>query len=172
MQSPDSDNPYAAPQSNLAHEEPAPYETQLLAERGTRLGARVLDNLLDLGAALPGLIVLLAGGRHAAALGMTLAGAAVLGLNIYQWYLVATTGQTLAKRWLKIQIVRVDSVPLDFVHGVVLRYWLTGVLGMIPTIGGLFGLVNALFIFGEERRCLHDHIAGTKVVMKPYQVFA
>jgi len=28
----------------------------------------------------------------------------------------------------------------------------------------LFGLINVLFIFGQEKRCVHDMIAKTKVV--------
>ena len=28
----------------------------------------------------------------------------------------------------------------------------------------LFVLVDILFIFGKERRCVHDYIAGTKVI--------
>jgi hypothetical protein len=35
---------------------------------------------------------------------------------------------------------------------------------MIPFIGNFVNLADALFIFGEEHRCLHDHIAGTKVI--------
>lgn len=29
---------------------------------------------------------------------------------------------------------------------------------------GLIGIVDALMSFGEERRCLHDRVANTKVV--------
>ena len=35
-----------------------------------------------------------------------------------------------------------------------------GLIGIIPG----YGLVDVLFIFGAERRCLHDYIARTKVV--------
>jgi hypothetical protein len=37
---------------------------------------------------------------------------------------------------------------------------LNGLLGIIP----FYGFVDVLFIFGQERRCLHDLIAGTRVV--------
>ena len=37
-------------------------------------------------------------------------------------------------------------------------------IASIPVVGGLFALVDVLFIFGERRRCLHDHLAGTIVV--------
>ncbi len=33
----------------------------------------------------------------------------------------------------------------------------------IPMVGPLINLVNPLFIFGKERRCLHDYIAKTQV---------
>ena len=38
---------------------------------------------------------------------------------------------------------------------------------MIGHIRGGLGLVNVLFIFGPERRCVHDYIAGTKVINLP-----
>jgi len=39
------------------------------------------------------------------------------------------------------------------------------ILLLRPSIAGrIFGLVDILFIFGKEKRCNHDIIAGTKVV--------
>jgi len=52
-----------------------------------------------------------------------------------------------------------------FVHGVLLRQWVMGLLNAIPFIGNIIALVDPLMIFGDERRCLHDHIAGTKVIV-------
>ncbi len=46
-----------------------------------------------------------------------------------------------------------------------LRYLPTQVIVAIPVVGALYALVDALFIFGAEQRCLHDLIAGTKVVL-------
>lgn len=37
-------------------------------------------------------------------------------------------------------------------------------IGQIPYLGPAFGLANVLWIFGGERRCLHDYIADTLVV--------
>ena len=91
----------------------------------------------------------------------------VLALGIFQAYLVATTGKSLGKGWLNIPIVKVDGSPVGFVHGVLLRSWLVAIINNIPGIGGIFGLINILMIFGEERRCLHDYIASSKVVAVP-----
>jgi len=46
---------------------------------------------------------------------------------------------------------------------VLLRSWVNGLIGLVVPF---YGLVDILFIFGSERRCLHDLIAGT-VVVKP-----
>jgi uncharacterized RDD family membrane protein YckC len=97
-------------------------------------------------------------------LGMAVLFLSMFGLAIYQWILIATTGQTLAKKWLKMKIVKVDGTPVDFVSGVILRSWVVQALSAIPMVGGLVGLIDALMIFGAEQRCLHDHIAGTIVI--------
>ena len=82
-------------------------------------------------------------------------------LASYQWYLVATTGQSLAKRWFGIKIVRLDGSLPGFVNGVLLRSW---VLHALNAVCNFVGLIDALMIFGEQSRCLHDLIAGTKVI--------
>lgn len=178
-------NPYAPPTADVDQRlqfQPGEY---VLAERGTRLGAVLIDGLLAVAAAAPAGIILMfmifSAGNGMSSVGNAevfsygIMGVAalmilmVLAFMGYQWYLIATTGQTLAKRWLGIQIVRVDGTPLGFVNGVILRSWVTGMLSNIPMVGPLVGLVNPLMIFGEERRCLHDLIAGTRVIVAPKQ---
>ena len=51
-----------------------------------------------------------------------------------------------------------------FVKAFLLRALVNGLIVGIPCLGAIYALVNVLFIFGDERRCLHDLIAGTKVV--------
>ena len=45
-----------------------------------------------------------------------------------------------------------------------LRYVVTKVLYNIP----FFALIDILFIFGSEKRCIHDYIARSKVIKKPH----
>jgi uncharacterized RDD family membrane protein YckC len=45
-----------------------------------------------------------------------------------------------------------------------LRIIVNGIPGALPCIGPFYSLADILCIFREDRRCLHDHIAGTKVV--------
>lgn len=103
------------------------------------------------------LVVLLAG---AAAIGFL----GAMGIAIYQWMLISRTGQSLGKKWTGIRIERIDGGRVTFGTGVVLRNWVPKVMGAVPYLGMLFHLIDCLFIFREDQRCLHDHIAGTHVV--------
>ena len=87
-----------------------------------------------------------------------------LGTAIYQWMLISRTGQSLGKKWTDIRIEKIDGSRVTFGAGVVLRNWVPKVMGAVPYLGMLFHLIDCLFIFREDRRCLHDHIAGTRVV--------
>jgi uncharacterized RDD family membrane protein YckC len=58
-------------------------------------------------------------------------------------------------------IVRDTGELPGFLRGVLLRVWLPAAVNQACS---LFSLVDALWIFGDERRCLHDLIAGTIVV--------
>lgn len=83
-----------------------------------------------------------------------------IALTLIQWNLIATRGQSIGKLLLGMRIVNEGGQCPGFVQGVVLRNWLRAALSFIP----LFSLIDALAIFGESRRCVHDFIAGTRVV--------
>jgi uncharacterized RDD family membrane protein YckC len=139
-----------------------------LAERGTRLGAVLLDCLALTICLLPGFVVLLAGGDDndtTKAIGGLLMGVFFLALAIVQIYMLTTRGQSIGKRIVGVKIVKyVDNSSPGFVHACLLRAIVPSMIGGIPFAGSIFWLVDICFIFGEERRCLHDLIAGTKVV--------
>jgi uncharacterized RDD family membrane protein YckC len=66
---------------------------------------------------------------------------------------------------MHVRIVRAsDGGDPSFLRAVVLRNIVRHVLSAVPILGSLFALGDILAIFGQERRCLHDMIAGTKVV--------
>ena len=86
----------------------------------------------------------------------------LLGIQIY---FLATRSQTIGKWVMNTQIVDNDTgQPANFVKSFVVRSFLNGLISCVPYIGGLYGLVDILFIFGDERRCLHDQLANTRVV--------
>ena len=83
---------------------------------------------------------------------------------LVQGYLLHTQGQTIGKKLLKIKIVSLDDKLLGIGQLYFVRYLTFSLIAQIPIIGALIGIVNVLFIFGQDKRCLHDRIAGTKVI--------
>jgi len=155
------ENPYAAPAAIVAD---APTREQELAGRGTRLAAVFLDGLF-LGLAMVPLFVAmaLAGGAKsvnefetgvlvAIGLGVLL----ILGLIAWNCVLLSRNGQTVAKMLLGIRVVRRDGSHCGLARIFFARYLPVSVLGAIPIVGGLVSLVDAMLIFRDDRRCLHD----------------
>ena len=143
-----------------------------LAGRGRRLGAYLID-LIIAGIVLGVLAVLNLGisledlARDPMTQQMSTAGgiAYLVIFMVINGYLLVTKGQTLGKLALGIRIVdAVSNGAATAVKILGLRYVLVMLVGAIPIIGGLLGLIDFLFIFREDRRCVHDLLAGTKVV--------
>ena len=143
-----------------------------LAGRGRRLGAYLID-LIIAGIVLGVLAVLNLGisledlARDPMTQQMSTAGgiAYLVIFMVINGYLLVTKGQTLGKLALGIRIVDAASNgAATAVKLLGLRYVLVMLVAVIPFIGGLLGLIDFLFIFREDRRCVHDLIAGTKVV--------
>lgn len=89
----------------------------------------------------------------------------LLVLALVQCALLATRGQSIGKLICGLRIVRYrDAAPAGFVHAVLLRSFVPTVIDQIPLLGALFWIVDTCFIFSDEKRCVHDLIADTKVV--------
>ncbi len=85
----------------------------------------------------------------------------VFGLTLLQWMLTAESGRTLGKYAMFTKVVLENGEPPGYLRGMVMRYWVTALLGLVP----LFALADAVWIlFHPEKRCLHDLLAGTWVV--------
>ena len=82
-------------------------------------------------------------------------------------YLLQRRGQSLGKWMLGIRIVDAGSNALPPLWRLYLvRYLPQMLVAMIPLAGGFLILINDLFIFRADRRCGHDWIAGTRVVVE------
>lgn len=79
-------------------------------------------------------------------------------------YLLSRYGQTLGKRMLGIAIVTLDNRVPEFFPLIAQRYLTQWLAGMVPVIGILLRLIDVLAIVRPDRRCIHDHIAKTKVI--------
>jgi uncharacterized RDD family membrane protein YckC len=162
-------SPFSPPKANLEGGAVAAGALRL-AERGTRLAAVLLDGLLILPAAIIGGLGAALGrtdGKPGPGFGiaMGLVGLWIIAVAIYQIYLLSTRGQTVGKRWMKVRVVKLDGSQPGFVHAVLLRVFVNGLISAVPYLGGIYGLVDILFVFREDRRCLHDLIASTRVVV-------
>ena len=166
-------NPYAAPVAQVSELiDPGIAK----AGRVQRLLAVIIDSTvlvvpILLAVAVPAYqdYVKRAGG--AAEVDSTLPAAVMIGLGVlllvyvaYQLYWLWKNGQTLGKKIMKIRIVRADGSRASFPRLLFVRAMVPGIVGNIPLLGPLLTLTDALFIFGEPKRCVHDYLADTIVI--------
>lgn len=163
-------NPYQAPEAPVAGVRFTAQsdDDTILAARFTRLAAAILDGIIYMGPFFLAFALIMADPE------MNEEVVGFLFLMGMGWFLVAFVlnlvflardGQTMGKKGLKIRIVRVDGGQATLGRIFALRMLVPGLLGAVPFLGNVFGLLNVLFIFSPERRCLHDYFADTKVVV-------
>jgi len=166
-------NPYAPPSAladrGLGDRTPE-FHSGPLATPWQRWAGAFVDNVVAMVLCAPAFI---AGARlgssetdedQAAMVALAVVGFALIAYALVQALLITKTGQSIGKRLVKTKIVLQSGRLPGFWHGVVLRSWLMQALNFIPIAGGFIGLVDALMVFRADRRCLHDHIAGTSVI--------
>jgi len=163
-------NPYAAPQASSA------MISQLkLASRGVRLGAAIIDQIIVLFVMfvplIPGLVIL-AQADNAGTLETNfpvhaltwflVSASCLLVLLIWNAVWLGRYGQSIGKRILGIRVVTFpDGQPAGYAKA----FWLRAVVNfVIVNVVPLYGIVDACFIFREDKRCIHDLLAETTVV--------
>lgn len=181
-----SENPYSPPQTHEpVLQSPEPNLAGKLASRWERLGAAIIDLIILLICMIPASILIPLAVNHGDS-GVTsnwvdlidLSTASIIGDTAYSilsiilyvlinGYLLSKSGQTIGKKILNIQIVDYHTNQL-LTPGKILgiRYGLAQLIATIPKVGDLLGLINILFIFGNEKRCIHDLMANSKVIKK------
>ena len=165
----ESENVYQAPKANLEIE--GPEGAFVLAERKDRFLAAIVDAVIGLAVGLP--FVFLVGPY----LGFDsldsqpgygyLIPAAIYGFAMFvliHGYLLNKSGQTVGKKALKIKIVSTEDGKVTLSRLLLLRYLPITLTTLIPIAGNFLPVVDALFIFRKDKRCVHDLIAGTKVI--------
>lgn len=172
-------NPYAAPESrvedvDLLGDKPVP------AERGSRLAAVILNLVIAFVAFIPMIVAffpmlvsisrmepgsdpeqLMQGGLPFLAILSLVAMLVILVVDLVWLY---RHGQTIGKRIMNVKIVRRNGARCALWRILVLRMFVNGLPSLIPFVGNFYPLADVLFIFREDNRCLHDHIADTVVV--------
>ena len=164
------DNPYAAPATTDIQNE-AEAVGPLLASRGARLAAALLDAAMIMAVVFPvgfatGLITFDQEKSGKQDLSQQLLGSA-LGICAYlliHGWTIWTRQQTLGKLVLKIKVVRQDGSPLPPGEYLLKRLGVIWLISLIPFGGQIIGLINPLMIFRKNHHCLHDDIAKSMVI--------
>ena len=161
-------NPYDAPQADLNEKSgSAPIE---LAGYGERLGAAIVDAIINF---IPSGALMYATGvfdgfpqATPLSFGATVlyASAGLVFFLLIHGYFLMTNGQTVGKKLVGIRITGLDDRLLSMPQLVLKRVLPVMVVQVIPVVGQFLALIDVLFIFRADRRCVHDLIAGTKVV--------
>ena len=164
-------NPYAPPSAAVS-DVSDPDAGPTPASRGVRFAAVILDGVVVMMAVYVPIIVgvvssgLVGSQGPPAEFPLEIAvgsGVAVLGFVLWVAFTIMyvnANGQTIAKKWLSIKVVRVDGTRAGLGRIFWLRNFINVALSLIP----LYGIIDSLFIFSESRQCLHDKIADTIVV--------
>jgi uncharacterized RDD family membrane protein YckC len=159
-----------------------------LADLGQRFAGALIDGFLSAGVAWGLVFGIRALGFNPLSAffagGATETSFAFAGIPVWllQLALISERGQSVGKILAQTQIVNLDGTVAGAVNGWVYRYLPIHLLGTMPALvkaaGGssretrlmlsaivsVVSLVDIALIFSEGNRCLHDLIAGTKVI--------
>lgn len=167
----ESDNPYAAPAVDVIDPELALPDSRL-ASRVQRLVAAIVDGVSFLPMLLPIWLAEWHGDPIAFSdgdlLSLLMSGFIWLAIAIVHGYFLVTEGASLGKKLLRIRIVTTEGERVNPAKLLILRTALPFLASGLCCcgIGPIVTLVDSLFIFGIQRRCLHDLLAGTIVIRK------
>ncbi len=161
-------NLYKTPESELSAG--SGHLDEILATKWSRLFAALLDGILGFVVALP--FWWLSGGWEYISQGQeppitfTLLGGlyGFITFIIVHGYFLKNSGQTIGKKALGIKITNMDGELVNMGTMLGKRYLPLSLAGIIPLIGQFLVLIDLLFIFRKNRRCVHDLIAGTQVI--------
>ncbi|MDB5345718.1 MAG: uncharacterized protein JWP89_4095 [Schlesneria sp.] len=144
-----------------------------IADPMKRFMGFLVDTLAGVLFVAPGIGIILAGAATAQdqpeppmllIVGILLTGLGGVAGFVIQLYLLINSSQSIGKYFMKIQILDYETnKPAGLVKSFLLRSIVSGLIGQF-TCAPLYFLVDSLFVFNDERRCLHDQIAGTYVV--------
>ncbi|HPF14988.1 MAG: RDD family protein [Planctomycetes bacterium] len=168
-------NPFAAPRTRATRT-----EVMRLASLGQRLGGAMFDQLLPAAAILLALfftgdlgsyVELLRDPENPPTDGAVFSPAsnvAILAISIgfmtVQLYFLFRESQTIGKRIVGTRIHRTSGARASGMRILLLRGLVPVLFYMLPFLGPGFMIIGYLMIFGSNRRCLHDYVAGTVVL--------
>ena len=129
------------------------------ATRSDRLVAAIVDGVLGVVCFIP--VFILVGFDNLSQPTLTLSagllGYGILSTLVLHGYLMYQRGQTIGKSLMSIRIENLDGTQASFTTIYFKRMLCMQLLSLVPSVGQFIaGFVNPLFIFGKDKRCLHD----------------
>ena len=164
-----TDDIYSPPESDPQNE--TSNNASELASRPSRLGASLIDSLIAGVFVLP--VMFLTGGfdqisnpeeQPSLLYNLAMGIVAIVVFAAINFKLLASNGQTIGKKAVGIKIVTMQDELPSLKENLLKRYAVYFIPGQVPIIGQIFSLVNVLFIFKADQRCIHDLVGDTKVV--------
>ena len=133
---------------------------RVLASRGSRLMAQIIDASIPIPVYIIA-VVLFFLGEVGFIIGLTLLSVFGIAYTAIQCIWLATKSATIGKRMMGIYIADHETgAPSDAMQALVMRLIVWGV------IAAIIGIIDVLFIFREDQRCLHDLFAKTDVLQR------
>ncbi|HKB59724.1 MAG TPA: RDD family protein [Gallionellaceae bacterium] len=161
-------NPYRAPSAEIAD---IPENGELeLAGIGHRFGAFVIDLAISLSllfalAYASGTFDAVWDSEDSHSGAAEMSGITFALFILTQSYFLKKHGQTIGKKIVGIRIVDRDGNLPGLGRLLFRRYLPICLYNAISVLGTLLAVIDVLLVFRRDRRCLHDMLAGTRVVM-------
>ena len=140
----------------------------VMAERSARAAAFLIDVALRVApfCALGG-AGYFAGSRSLMRVSLVLSAIGLVLLTCVDGWGLATRGQTLGKRLMRVRIVRADGTGASASRVLILRTIVPLIVAVAPYFGLMWLILDHLWILGASRRAAHDLLADTIVVSLP-----
>lgn len=164
-----TDNPYAAPQADLTDRRD-PSGGLELATRGSRFAAATVDGVIAMIYFLPvayatGVLGYEGGDETSLLRGSIIVSVVgLLAFTMIHGYFLKMNGQTVGKKLLGIRTTDLNGAVPDLWTLILRRHLPIALVTYVPVVGTYLPFLDILSIFRDDRRCVHDLIAGTRVV--------
>ena len=90
---------------------------------------------------------------------------------LVNFYWLHKNGQSVGKKLTGIKIINEQGEVPSLGRSYGYRFLIPALMASLPILGLLLWLIDVLFIFGKNRKCIHDYLAGTKVVFAGEEIF-
>lgn len=112
-----------------------------------------------------------ADGQYLQFLFFILVGFTILIYFIVNGYYLYKYGQTVGKKIIGIKITDKEGNVPPLSKTYLIRFLIPAVVSALPFFGIILWLIDIAFIFGKNKKCLHDHIADTKVMFVGDEIY-